>query len=96
MENYTITYSNHFKIGNRTFAFRKKELFEIKKNIVLWVRTDKELDRRGCYIDRQWYSLFSLNEMAKGTATLTVDITNYAWYMQEELNHVFNLQNHVK
>jgi len=26
---YTITYSNHFAIENRTFAFRKKMLFDI-------------------------------------------------------------------
>jgi hypothetical protein len=28
---YVITYSNHFKITDAIFAFRKKKLFEISK-----------------------------------------------------------------
>lgn len=86
---YFITYSNHFKVGNKTFAFRKMVLFDI-------TGTPTKLDlkdnngSKGYWINREWYSLSKIkNFIVKDE--IKVDVSHLQWNIQIQLDHVFNL-----
>ena len=82
---YIITYSNHFEFDGRVLAFRKKELFDITE-------TPKYIKFVGHWnINRKQLSVSKAKELIKHEAK-KVDVTELQWYVQEELNHVFNLK----
>ena len=62
--NYFIEYSNYFEFEGKTFAFRKKELFNITS-------TPKHIDMKnnnncfGYWINRKWLSLSSIQNLLK-------------------------------
>lgn len=86
---YTITYSNHFKVGNKTFAFRKKCLFDIT-NTPKYLEIKSNNGSNGYWINREWYSLDKVKRIIINEP-IEVDVTNLAWYTQIELDEVFNL-----
>lgn len=85
----TIIYTNYFKIENKIFAFRKKELFEIT-SIPLWMPLQDNSGSKGYWINSKWYSLSKIKTMIVNE-NKTVDIGQLQWYKQVELTEVFNL-----
>ncbi len=86
---YIITYSNHFKIENSTFAFRKKELFCIDKIPQL----KNKIEVSGCkgyWLKGKFYSLSKLEKIVI-KQPIDVDVSDLQWCLQERLNGVFNL-----
>jgi hypothetical protein len=86
---YIITYSNHFKIANTIFAFRKKELFEISKTPIY----KKQIEVSGCkgyWLKGKFYSLSKLKELIVNEP-VDVDVSGLQWHKQIELDEVFNL-----
>jgi len=86
---YIITYSNHFEIDNKTFAFRKKCLFNIT-NIPKLLELKDNNNCLGYWINRKWYSLSKLKEIVV-SKEITVDVSDLQWYDQLKLDNVFNL-----
>lgn len=86
---FTITYTNYFKVGNRTFAFRKKELFEIS-NTPKYMPIKNNSGSKGWWINKEWFSLDKIKQLIINKS-INIDVTNLAWYTQIELNEVFNL-----
>ncbi len=82
---YIITYSNHFVFESKTFAFRKKELFDISGIPSLIARTEQ-----GWWIGRKLLSKAKAKKLVKHEPK-EVDISNLQWFEQEKLNGVFNL-----
>lgn len=87
---YFIEYSNYFEFENKTFSFRKKELFDI-------TGTPKHIELKnnnncfGYWINRKWLSLSKIKEMIVNKPK-KVDVSDLQWYDQIKLDHVFNLQ----
>ena len=88
-EPYTITYSNHFKVDNKTFAFRKKLLFDITETPAYKPMLNNN-GSIGIWVNRKWVSLSAMKKLIINEP-LTVDVSNAQWYIQEQLNHCFNL-----
>lgn len=84
---YFITYSNYFKIGEKTFSFRKKKLFDIT-NIPVLIEQKDNNNCQGYWINRKWFSLSKLEPMVIKEEK-TVDITSLQWYEQIKLDYVF-------
>lgn len=90
LDTYFIEYSNYFEFEGKTFAFRKKELFDITS-------TPKHIDLKnnnncfGYWISRKWLSLSKIKEMIVNKPK-TIDVSDLQWYDQIQLDHVFNLQ----
>jgi hypothetical protein len=61
---YFITYSNYFEIDNKTFAFRKKELFDIT-NIPKHLELKNNNNCFGYWINHKWFSLSKLKPLVK-------------------------------
>ena len=84
---YIITYSNHFKVENKLFSFRKKVLFDITE-------TPKQLELKdnnnclGYWINRKWFSLSKIKELVK-VGLIKKDVTNLQWHEQIKLDYVF-------
>ena len=87
--NYFITYSNYFKIENRVFAFRKKELFDIT-NIPTYIELKDNNNCKGYYINRKWFSLSKLENLIVKEKVVK-DVSSLQWYKQINLDYVFNL-----
>lgn len=86
---YIITYSNHFEFENRTFAFRKKVLFDITETPrALFVNSNN--GTFGYWINRKWLSESKIKELLKNE-TKQVDLSHLQWYQQINLDEVFNL-----
>ena len=90
MQNFDkITYTNHFKIEERVFAFRKKLLFDITNTphyLPIKINTGVE-----CYwINRKWFSLSKIKSFIIND-TIEVDISRLQWYTQINLIECFNL-----
>jgi hypothetical protein len=86
---YIITYSNHFKIENSTFAFRKKELFCINKIPQL----KNKIEVSGCkgyWLKGKFYSLSKLEKIVI-KQPIEGDVSDSQWHKQIELDEVFNL-----
>jgi len=89
-DKYIITYSNCFKIDNKTFAFRKKFLFEIS-----FIPNYKPLQLNGStygyWINRKFYSLKQLQSITINEE-IKVDVSDLQWATQIELDECFNLE----
>jgi hypothetical protein len=86
---YFITYSNHFELENKTFAFRKKQLFDIT-NIPKLLELNDNNNCLGYWINRKWYSFSKLKPLVK-IENKVIDVSDLQWYDQIKLDHVFNL-----
>jgi hypothetical protein len=86
---YFITYSNYFKVDNKTFSFRKMVLFDV-------TGTPTKLDlkdnagSKGYWINRNWYSLSKIKNLIK-KEEIKVDVSDLQWNIQINLDYVFNL-----
>ena len=88
--NYFITYSNYFKLENRVFAFRKKELFDIT-NIPTHIELKDNNNCKGYWINRKWFSLSKLENLIVKEKVIK-DVSSLQWYKQINLDYVFNLK----
>lgn len=88
---YSIIYSNYFKIENSTFAFRKKELFEIT-NIPTHKKLIEVSGCKGYWLCGKFYSLAKIKNLII-TKPKEIDVSDLQWYQQINLDHVFNLTN---
>lgn len=81
---YIITYTNSFEFNGRLLSFRKKELFDITE-------TPTHIPFVGHWnVKRQQLSKSKAKELIKNIQ-IKKDVSEMQWYIQEELNHVFNL-----
>lgn len=85
IEKYIITYSNSFVFEGQTFAFRKKELFNVTEMPKIIKRSNQ-----GWWIGRVLLTESKVKELLTKTE-VKKDITDLQWYQQEQLNNVFNL-----
>jgi hypothetical protein len=85
---YFITYSNHLIFENQILAFRKKELFNIT-NLPIHVEFNEKAN--AWLINRKHLSKSKAKELLINEPK-TVDVSDFPWYQQEQLNHVFNLK----
>ena len=88
--NYLITYSNFFEIEGKTFAFRRKELFDIT-SIPKYMDLKNNNQCKGYWINRKWLSQSRIEGIIIREPK-TVDVSQLQWYDQIKLDHVFNLQ----
>lgn len=86
---YLITYSNNFKLENRIFAFRKKQLFDIT-TVPKYLELKNNNSCLGYWINRKWFSLSKLKHLVK-IENKVIDVSDLQWYDQIKLDHVFNL-----
>lgn len=86
---YFITYSNYFELESRTFAFRKKRLFDIT-NIPVLMNLKDNNNCQGYWINRKWCSLSKLKPLIV-MENKTIDVSELQWYDQIKIDHVFNL-----
>jgi len=84
---YIITYSNYFKIGEKTFSFRKKQLFDIT-NVPHKLEQKDNNNCQGYWINRKWFSLSKLEPMVMKKEKI-IDVSNLQWYQQIKLDYVF-------
>ena len=84
---YIITYSNFFNIENKTFSFRKKELFEIT-NIPKHLELKNNNNCFGYWINRKWLSLSKIKEIIINDIK-KIDVSGLQWYDQIKLDYVF-------
>lgn len=81
---YLITYSNYFIIGDKTFSFRKKQLFDITSTPKLITLKDNN-NCLGYWINRKWYSLSKLKEIVI-IEDMIVNVSNLQWHEQINLD----------
>ena len=86
---YFITYSNYFELENKTFAFRKKQLFDIT-TVPKYLELKNNNNCFGYWINRKWFSLSKLKLLVQMELKI-VDVSELQWYDQIKLDHVFNL-----
>jgi hypothetical protein len=86
---YFITYSNYFKIDNKTFSFRKKVLFDIS-NLPIKLELKDNNNCLGYWINRKWYSLSRIKNMVK-VENVKKDVSILQWNEQVHLDYVFNI-----
>jgi hypothetical protein len=84
---YFITYSNYFKIDNKTFAFRKKVLFDIS-NLPAKLELKDNNNCLGYWINRKWFSLSKIKDFVK-IEKLAVDVSDLQWFEQIKLDYAF-------
>lgn len=87
---YLITYSNHFCFENKTFAFRKKELFNIT-NLPIIQNLKNNNNCLGYWINRKWLSLSKIKQLVKSEEKI-VDVSSLQWYQQIHYDLVFNVK----
>lgn len=93
-DKYIITYSNYFEFENKVFAFRKKFLFDIT-NIPIYYKLQLVGSAYGYWINRKFCSLKYIESIIIKNK-YEKDVTDLEWYMQEDLNDCFNLENYCK
>lgn len=87
---YIITYSNWFEFNGRILAFRKKVLFDITETPrALFVSSNN--GTFGYWINRKWLSESKIKELLINEPK-QVDVSHLQWYLQENLDEVFNLK----
>ena len=84
---YFISYSNYFELYGKTFAFRKKQLFDIT-NIPILMNLKDNNNCQGYWINRKWYSLSKLKPLVI-MENKVVDVSHTQWYLQLKLDYVF-------
>jgi hypothetical protein len=85
---YIITYTNFLIFEGRKLAFRKKELFDISTNIPSHIPFNSIAN---CWlINRKQLTKSKAKELIT-MRPIEVDVTSFQWFVQEQLNHVFNL-----
>jgi hypothetical protein len=84
---YFITYSNYFELDDKTFAFRKKQLFDIS-NVPKLIEIKDNNNCQGYWINRKWLSLSKLKPIVLMEEKI-VDVSELQWYLQIKLDHVF-------
>lgn len=84
---YFITYSNYFEIDGKTFAFRKKQLFDIS-DIPKRLELKDNNNCLGYWINRKWYSLSKLEPLVKKLNKI-IDVSKLQWCDQIKLDYVF-------
>jgi hypothetical protein len=89
-EPYTITYSNHFKVDNKTFAFRKKLLFDVTETPSYKPMLNNN-GSIGVWINRKWISISVMKKLIINEP-ITVDISHLQMYQQCHLEECFNLK----
>lgn len=87
---FFITYSNHFRIGNKTFAFRKKQLFDISDTPKLMLLKNNN-NCLGYWINRSWFALSKLKPLVK-LEPITKDLSELQWYVQINLDQAITHQ----
>lgn len=87
---YIITYSNHFEFNGKILAYRKKILFDITTNTPTALFTASNNGSFGYWINRKWLSESVIKSLIKHES-VNVDVTGMQWYIQENLNHVINI-----
>lgn len=85
---YIITYSNWFEFEGRILAFRKQQLFDIT-GTPKWIPFNEIA--QAWIVNRKQLSKSRAKELYRDEPK-EVDVSNMQWYIQEELNHVFNLR----
>ena len=86
IERYVITYSNHFIFEGRVLAFRKKELFDLSTGTPTYIPHSIQ----GWWFGKKLLSPQKAKELIIHSPK-EVDVSNLQWYIQEQLNGVFNL-----
>ena len=86
---YFIEYSNYFEFEGKTFAFRKKELFEIT-NIPIHIQLKDNNQCKGYWINRKWLSQSRIEDIIIREQK-KIDVSQLQWFDQIKLDHVFNL-----
>jgi len=89
-EPYTITYSNYFEIDGKTFAFRKKLLFDISATPVYKPLLNNN-GSFGIWVNRKWVSLSTMKKLIINESK-SVDISHLQMYQQCHLEECFNLE----
>lgn len=84
---YLITYSNYFVLEGKTFAFRKKQLFDITNTPKLIELKDNN-NCLGYWVNRKWYSLSRLKDLVV-RESIKVDVSSLQWFEQIKLDAVF-------
>ncbi len=86
IDKYIITYTNKLVFQGRTFAFRKRMLFDISGQTPLYIPRSEQ----GWWIGRHLLTPNKAKELTQIVAT-DIDVSHLQWYMQEQLNGCFNL-----
>lgn len=86
---YFITYSNYFKVENKTFAFRKQVLFDIT-DIPKKLELKDNNGSKGYWINRKWFSSSKIKGLIQ-KEEVKVNISDLQWYKQIQLDLVFNI-----
>jgi len=86
---YHINYTNHFKVDNKIFAFRKKLLFDITVTPTL-KKESVNNGSIGYWIGKEFYSISKIKSIIKNEP-VNVNVDNLQWYVQEQLDGCFNL-----
>ena len=86
---YFITYSNYFKVDNKTFSFRKQVLFDITET-PKYLELKNNNGSNGYWINRQWFSLSKIKGLIQ-KEEIKVDVSDLQWYKQIQIDYVFNL-----
>jgi len=86
---YFITYSNYFKVDDKTFSFRQKVLFDIS-DIPKKIDLKDNNGSKGYWINRSWFSLSKIKELIN-KQEIKVDVSSLQWRKQIELDEVFNV-----
>ena len=87
---YIITYSNWLEFNGKILSYRKKILFDITSTPNALFASSNN-GSFGYWINRKWLSETKIKELIKYESK-QVDVSNLQWYIQEQLNHVFNLK----
>ena len=94
-DSYKIVYSNHFIFNGKTFAFRKRLLFDIGGVSPLYLPIKEDNDCEGWYIInkgvRKWLGKGKAKDLAKEKIHIVIDVSNLQWSTQIELDFCFNL-----
>lgn len=84
---YIITYSNYLEFEGRILAFRKQQLFDITDS-PKWIPFNEIA--QAWIINRKQLTKTKAKELIIPKVK-EVDVSNLQWYIQEQLNGVFNL-----
>lgn len=87
---YLIKYSNYFKVENRVFSFRNKELFDVTNTPIL-LELKNNNGSKGYWINRKWFGENKIKEILV-KEELIIDVSCLQWYQQVNLDCVFNLK----